>query len=498
MAFEKPRFYQIKVTLLDCSPPIWRRLTLSSETTLGQLHRLIQVSMGWLDGHLHLFKAENGALYGPPEAEDDLMNLKDEDGAALGKVLRKPKKTLLYEYDFGDGWSHEVLLEKSLPLVGDAPVPYCEKAVGACPPEDVGGPPGYARLLEILQNPDHPDYPLMLDWLGGEHFDPSFADLDEVNELLRDLDNEDRDEHVLEDLINDIRETLLAQGIDSEEAVTQAVTEILEQQQRQPLGDDFHGLSPDRMQSLLYETLDAPWITWSYRSPYIEGTPIIRMLKPLVAELTMRDIKLTPKGNLPLVRVKQMMTGVEFDHDPHSEIRGSIRSEEDINPVHVARIVAQLVGLFDLKKTRMSLNEKWGEELEKSGWDLLYGSLLQCMLREFNWSYVAGLQEAPGIQTTGPFLLWLLHLYGDQWRPSSFYEEAQLQAFPVLLEEVEALPYMQADEVVKELITLRALPLFEWFGLIEMRPLPDASEPAFTLRYELKATPLLSDMIDWG
>lgn len=498
MAPAKPRFYQIKITLLDCDPPIWRRLTLSSETTLGQLHGIIQVAMGWLDSHMHLFKADNGALYGPPDVEDDLRNLKDEEGITLGNVLSKPKKTLQYEYDFGDGWAHEILLEKSLPLVGDAPVPSCEKAVGACPPEDVGGPPGYARLLDILQDPGHPEYASMREWLGGEAFNPTFVDLEEVNGILRDLDREDRDENVLEDLIDDIRETLSAQGIDSEAAVTEAVREILEEQQRQPLFDDFHGLSPERMHSLLYETLDAPWITWSYRSPYIEGTPIIRMLKPLMAELVERDIKLTPKGNLPLAIVKQMMTGVEFDHDPLSQIGSSVRSEEDINPVHVARILAQLVGLFDLKKTKMSLNTKWGRELEKSGWDLLYGALFQCMLREFNWSYVAGLQEAPGIQTTGPFMLWLLHLYGDQWRSSSFYEEAQLQAFPVLLEEVEALPYMQADEVVKELITRRALPLFEWFGLIEMRPLPDASESAFMPRYELKATPLLEDMIDWS
>ncbi len=497
MALAKPRFYQIRITLLDVDPPIWRRLTLSSETTLGQLHGILQVAMGWFDRHLHLFKADNGSLYGPADVGDDLMKVKDEDSVTLGGVLSKPKKTLRYEYDFGDGWAHEILLEKSLPLVGDAPVPSCEKAVGACPPEDVGGPPGYARLVDILQDPKHPDYASMLEWLGGEPLDPGFVDLEEVNGILSDLDREDRDEHLLEDLIDDIRETLSAEGIDSEEAVTEAVHEILEQQ-RQPLFDDFHGLSPERMHSLLYETLDAPWITWSYRSPYIEGTPIIRMLKPLVAELVESDIKLTPKGNLPLKVVHQMMAGIDLDDDPFSRHQGSVRSEEDINPVHVVRILAQLVGLFDLKKTRMSLNEKWGKALEQSGWDPLYGALLQCMLRDFNWSYVAGLEEAPGIQTTGPFLLWLLHRYGDQWRPSSFYEEAQLQAFPVLLEEVEPLSYLQADEVVKELITRRALPLFEWFGLIEVRPLPDASEPAFMPRYELKATPLLSDMIDWS
>lgn len=497
MALAKPRFYQIRITLLDCDPPIWRRLTLSSETTLGQLHIIIQVAMGWLDSHMHMFKAENGALYGPADIDDDLMNLKDEQSVTLGKVLRKPNKTLLYEYDFGDGWAHEILLEKSLPLVGDAPVPTCEKAVGACPPEDVGGPPGYARLLEILRNPDHPEYGSTLEWLGGKPVDPTFVDLGEVNEILSDLDREDRDENVLEDLIDDIRETLSAQGIDSEEAVTEAVREIMEQQQRQPLFDDFHGLSPERMHSLLYETLDAPWITWSHHSPHIEGTPIIRMLKPLVAELVESDIKLTPKGNLPLKIVHQMMAVVGDDDDPLSRHRGSVRSEEDINPVHVTRILAELVGLFDRKKTKVSLNQKWARELEKAGWGPLYGMLFQCMLRELNWAYVAGLDEARGIQTTGPFLLWLLHRYGDQWRPSRFYEEAQLQAFPVLREEAEASPYMKVEDAIKELIALRPLQLFTWFGLIERRPLPRTPGSPYLTQYEIRATSLLEDMIDW-
>jgi len=497
MALEKPRFYQIKITLLGCRPPIWRRLTLSSDTTLGQLHRIVQGSMGWQDTHLHLFKVDNGTLYGPPELDDGMMPMKDENSVTLGEVLRKPEKTLSYEYDFGDGWSHEILLEKSLPLVGDAPVPTCEKAVGACPPEDVGGPGGYAQLLEILQDQDHPEYDSMLEWLGDEPLDPTFVDLAEINELLNALDNEDRDEHVLEDLINDIRETLLAQGIDSEEAVTQAVADIMEQQQSRPLEDDFHGLSPDRMHSLLYETFDAPWFVWSNRSPYIEGSPIIRMLKPLVAELSESPIKLTPKGNLPLKVVHQMAAQAGVEEGPISRHRGSVRSEEDVNPVHITRILAELSGFFNRQKGKLSLKKKWQQSLDKTGWGPLYGQLLHSLFKELNWAYVAGMDDARGIQTTAPFLLWLLHRHGQQWRPSGFYEEAQLRAFPVLLNEVAPTPYSTAEDDVKQLIALRPLQLFDWLGLIERRSLRRIPEPPFGMQFDVKATPLLEELISW-
>lgn len=497
MAPEKPRFYQIKITLLGCQPPIWRRLTLSSDTTLGQLHRIIQIAMGWGDAHLHLFKADNGALYGPPDVDDDLMKLKEEDSVTLGEVLRKPRESLRYEYDFGDDWAHDIVLEKSLPLVGEAPVPTCEKAVGACPPEDVGGPGGYAHLLEVLQDSSDPEYQPMLDWLGDDAFDPEGVNLEEMNELLSANDSEDRDEHVLEDLIENIRETLLAQGIDSEEAVTQAVREIMEQQQAQPLDDDFHGLSPDRMHSLLYETFDAPWFAWSNSSPYIEGTPIIRMLKPLLAELAEGPIKLTPKGNLPLKVVHQMAAQADVEEDPIGRHRGSVRSEEDINPVHITRLLAELSGFFSRQKNKLSLKKKWQPVLARSGWGPVYIQLLQTLFREFNWSYVAGMEEARGIQTTAPFLLWLLHLHGDQWRPTDFYGDAQLRAFPALLNEVGATPYSTASDEAKHLIVLRPLQLFAWFGLLERRPLPRTQGPPYRMQFDVQATPLFEDVITW-
>ena len=98
-------------------------------------------------------------------------------------MSRVPAK-FVYEYDFGDSWEHELLVEKILPPEKGAHYPRCIKAKRACPPEDVGGVWGYDDFLEAIQDPDHPDHEDMLEWVGGE-FDPEAVDLDEINETLR-------------------------------------------------------------------------------------------------------------------------------------------------------------------------------------------------------------------------------------------------------------------------------------------------------------------------
>lgn len=92
--------------------------------------------------------------------------------------------TPIYEYDFGDGWDHELKIEKIVPADLTAHYPRCTAGSRACPPEDCGGPPGYERLLEALRDPKHEDHEQMREWIGGE-FDPEAFDLDEVNRVLK-------------------------------------------------------------------------------------------------------------------------------------------------------------------------------------------------------------------------------------------------------------------------------------------------------------------------
>lgn len=182
MAKSSHSIYQIKVSLIDAKPPIWRRLLVSSTTTLAKLHDILQIAMGWENYHLHQFEA-NGISYGRPDPDFDWDDIIDERQVKLHDVLRNEKDSLRYEYDFGDSWEHKIVLEKIFPRDGKIPVPQCIKGKRACPPEDVGGVWGYESFLEAISDPKHPEHKDMLEWVGGD-FDPEEFYLDAVNELL--------------------------------------------------------------------------------------------------------------------------------------------------------------------------------------------------------------------------------------------------------------------------------------------------------------------------
>jgi hypothetical protein len=182
----KVPIYQIKVTLDDSKPPIWRRILVPNDITLAKLHRILQVVMGWSDYHLHQFIV-GGAYIGEPYPDyDDYLDMHDERDVTLRQIVSGEKFKFRYEYDFGDGWLHQVLVEKVLPPQPDQQYPLCIKGKRACPPEDVGGVWGYDDFLEAIRNPDHSEHEEYLEWVGGE-FDPEEFDLDGVNEVLRAL-----------------------------------------------------------------------------------------------------------------------------------------------------------------------------------------------------------------------------------------------------------------------------------------------------------------------
>jgi hypothetical protein len=175
--------YQIKVTLEDSKPPIWRRLQVRSDITLGDLHTIIQAAMGWWDYHLHQFIVGE-TYYGVPDPDyDSYMEMRDEEDVTLGQVAPREGLKFRYEYDFGDSWLHQVLVEKALPPEPGQSYPVCIKGRRACPPEDVGGMWGYYGFLEAIRDPDHEEHEEYLEWIGGA-FDPEEFDLDGVNEAL--------------------------------------------------------------------------------------------------------------------------------------------------------------------------------------------------------------------------------------------------------------------------------------------------------------------------
>ncbi len=179
------KIYQIKVTLRGSKPPIWRRLLVAGDTTLFDLHKIIQIAMGWTDSHLHQFIID-GAYYSIP-SEDDWVPVVDEREHRLAEIAPTEQSKFIYEYDFGDSWEHKIVVEKILPADPKLKYPFCLKGRRACPPEDVGGIWGFKEFLEAMQDPKHKDHESYLEW-WGETYDPEEFDLDEINRELQNID----------------------------------------------------------------------------------------------------------------------------------------------------------------------------------------------------------------------------------------------------------------------------------------------------------------------
>jgi hypothetical protein len=173
--------YQLKITLRDIKPPVWRRVQVK-DCTLSQLHDLIQTCMGWDSYHLHAFEI-GGEQYSEPDP-DGMMETEDERKVQLSQVVAGGIKKFSYTYDFGDNWDHVVQVEKVLNPEPSVRYPRCIAGKRACPPEDCGGPWGYAEFLEVIRDPTHERHEELLEWVGDE-FDPEKFDIEAVNEALR-------------------------------------------------------------------------------------------------------------------------------------------------------------------------------------------------------------------------------------------------------------------------------------------------------------------------
>jgi hypothetical protein len=169
---------QLRVTLggMD-GPPVWRQVVVPSGYTLDRVHGVIQAAMGWQNSHLHMFRIA-GREYGPAYLDDELETF-DEKQFRIGDLV-KTGDLAGYEYDFGDGWEHELAVEASAVADAATVYPQCIGGEGACPPEDCGGPGGFADLKELLAGAPSPEREEMRVW-AGEDYDPAHFDLAAAN-----------------------------------------------------------------------------------------------------------------------------------------------------------------------------------------------------------------------------------------------------------------------------------------------------------------------------
>jgi hypothetical protein len=178
------RVARLTVTLEDVEPAVLRRLDVPLGLRLDRLHLALQAAMGWTDSHLYSFGA-GSTEWGIPDPE-----FRDGARSAAEATLRDVvegmgAETIRYLYDFGDGWDHAIRIERVTDPEPGRRYPRLIGLQGRCPPEDVGGPPGYAAFLMALADPAHEDHDHLRSWAGGA-FDPDAPDLEAI---LAELDS---------------------------------------------------------------------------------------------------------------------------------------------------------------------------------------------------------------------------------------------------------------------------------------------------------------------
>jgi len=175
--------WQLRIELLDVTSAVWRRFLVPSDIRLPALHCAFQAALGWTNSHLHAFII-NGVHYAEPDPEGiEEIEQQDERPVVLTEALGGESRSFDYLYDFGDGWSHVAIVENMFMQSRPGRGVQCRAGEHACPPEDVGGPPGYADFLAAIADPGHPEHENLLAWCGGG-FDPARFDLAAVNREL--------------------------------------------------------------------------------------------------------------------------------------------------------------------------------------------------------------------------------------------------------------------------------------------------------------------------
>jgi Plasmid pRiA4b ORF-3-like protein len=187
----KSQTVALRIELLEVAPLVWRRVLVPGNWTLASLHNYLQWVMGWTDSHAHEFELDTGLVapdwwiaeaWTPEEAS----RYRDERRVSVAAVVSElgARGVFQYRYDMGDGWEHRIVIESAPASRVDLPAPMCLAGENACPPEDVGGPHGYADFLEALGDRQHEQHDDMMRWIGGV-FDPKGFDLNRINREWR-------------------------------------------------------------------------------------------------------------------------------------------------------------------------------------------------------------------------------------------------------------------------------------------------------------------------
>ncbi len=463
---------QLYVELLEVQPPVWRRLLVAADSTFWDLHVAIQNAMGWADAHLHLF------VFGEPDDENRLLlglpTEFDEVGTVAGwtvavtDLISPERPHTRYEYDFGDGWSHMVSLEGIFPADSAGTYPRCVAGARCCPPEDVGGVSGYEQFLEAIGDPTHAEHDAYLQWCGGafdpERFDPAAVVFEDAGERLREV---------------------LAEPEGAPSAWRAPQVE--------------GGFTPHQMHQLLYSPFaaDSPLqLRPDVAQVVYETAPLVRdMLSYLRVVGELGPIKLTQRGNLPVVAIGQLAAAGALPAEPWLVGRAP-RTEADAPRAELLRLLANLAGLTRKTGGRLQLTQRGARAATgRMGAGALWQWLLERHAGRYSWAYADRMPESRMLQACFWYVLFLLQQHGSEPRTPGFYAQKVLAAFPPLIGDFPASSYSTAEADFEHALSVRALQRFAVeFGLACLVPERGADR---IIRYTFAAGPLLAACVTW-
>ena len=468
---------QIRVDLRGTQPGIWRRIQIAAQSTFWDLHVAIQDAMGWTDSHLHAFRVmdlETGQMreLGIPD-DDGGLGIEPGWEHEVTDLLSVAQPRAVYEYDFGDSWEHDVVLEDVLPGDGGE-YPRCVDGERACPPEDVGGVPGFEEFLAAITDPDAEEHDSCLEWVGGSfdaaRFDPRAVPFQDPDERWEEVFGDEAAEADDGAGLAAAMRPQIEGGFTADEIASLMLD---------PFGDD----------SLLRLQTELP-------DEVYEAAPIVRdMGRFLRVVAAMAPLKLTPKGNLTKAALSELIAAAALGPAKWWEARKT-PTEAEAPRGTLLRLLAEWTGMTRKQHGKLLLTKRGQAAAEgRMSKGELFGRLIERFAVDLNWAYADPLPTSAWLQRGFWYALYLLQEYGEQKRSCLTYAHKFLAAFPMTAMDFDGVPYGEAGELTGRAFQRRVVHEFAVeLGMAQVEEAPGAQrgEP-----YLVWAGPLLNRVVSW-
>ncbi|HOC37985.1 MAG TPA: SEC-C metal-binding domain-containing protein [Thermodesulfobacteriota bacterium] len=301
----------------------------------------------------------------------------------------------------------------------------------------------------------------------------------------------------VEDVLSEIRQAMKGQVFNSLEEAQAFTEQFMNRQNRTPR-DEFHGLSPEQMHHILNFPFTSPQlVTYAETVDDTPTAPILTLFGLLIEAIGESGLKPTAKGNLPQKFCREAALRYWGEELYRENTRfGGINKEEDFIDLHVTRLVSGLAGLIRMYKGRFILSRECRRILAHSGMGGVFPRLFRAYVERYNWGYWDRFPEIPFIQRSFLFTLYVLSKYGSTKRPSVFYEDCYVQAFPMALNEVPPDSFWEQEKEFRLCYTLRSLVHFaEFLGLATLEPI--GADKRYTFGYNVLKLPLLDQIVQF-